>query len=137
MKSETTKRTRMSRVILRSSFVLLLIGAAGCGSKATVMGKVSYQGRPVVYGSVIMVGSDKKASSGVIEPDGRYRLEGVHPGLVRVAVTSRNPSKARSHQGKNIAGSGKKAIEGWFPLPSRFEDTEKSDLVFTVTKGRN
>src|SRR5438045_892164 len=74
----------------------LLVSACGCGGTATVSGKVSYQGRPVTYGSVIFLGDDNKARSGVIEPDGSYTVEKVFPGEALVGVISHDPSKGRS-----------------------------------------
>ena len=43
--------TRMWRV----GPALLLLALAGCGSGSTVYGKVTFKGRPVVSGSVIVL----------------------------------------------------------------------------------
>jgi hypothetical protein len=123
---------------------ILLAGVCGCGRTAKVSGKVTYQGRPVAYGSVIFLSADKTARSGVIEPDGSYTIEGTRPGSVSIAVISRDPSKGRSVvQGRKRVGLGKKgvssqdtAIEGWFPLPRKFEAPETSGLSCTIASGR-
>src|SRR5438477_1667604 len=75
---------------------LLLPMLIGCGGTATVAGKVTYQGRPVLSGSVIVLNDDGTAVSGVIQPDGTYSVEGVKKGRVKVGVLSPDPTKARS-----------------------------------------
>ena len=79
---------------LLSLGLLAIVG--GCGKSTQVTGKVTYQGRTVVHGSVIFLGADNKARSGVIEPDGSYAVEGIRLGEARIAVISRAPSKGRS-----------------------------------------
>src|SRR5690349_503951 len=85
---------------MRRTFVIaaVLIGAAaGCGGQgATVSGKVSYKGRPVVSGSVIVLNPDGTARTGVILPDGSYTVEGVSRGLVKIGVLSPDPAHTRS-----------------------------------------
>ena len=49
---------------------VLLAAVAGCGNSTTVTGKVTYGGRTVTHGSVILVGADKAAHAAVIGPDG-------------------------------------------------------------------
>jgi hypothetical protein len=94
----------MSRWIWLSVAAMFLVGASGCGRTATVKGKVTFQGRPVTHGSVILLSSDGKARSGVIESDGSYSVENVPAGDLKIGVISRNPSKGRTekpgHEGK-------------------------------------
>src|SRR5262245_41962740 len=59
------------------ALLVVLAAAAGCGGTATVNGKVTYQGRPVLSGSVIVLNADGTARSGVILRDGTYAVEGV------------------------------------------------------------
>jgi hypothetical protein len=123
--------------------VILLAGACGCGNTATVTGKVTYQGRPVTYGSVIFLSADNTACEGVIEPDGSYTVQGVHAGDVKIGVISRDPSKGRSvlrgekpaRPGKAGGAPRKPPPEGWFPLPTRFEDPASSGLGCTIASG--
>ena len=77
-------------------FPILLAGACGCGNTAKVTGKVTYQGRPVVHGSVTFLSADKTARSGVIEADGSYAVEDVPSGTVQIGVTSRDPSRGHT-----------------------------------------
>lgn len=128
-------------------FVLLmtlLFTIGGCRHGSSITGKVTYKGRPVIYGSIICVGADKTARSGVIGPDGSYTVENVPAGTVNIAVISRDPSKGRSvlrgekpsKPGKSKAASSAAADKQWFPLPSKFEDAKKSGLVCDVNSGR-
>ena len=118
----------------------VLASVGGCGRTAHVAGKVTYQGQPVVHGSVILLGADNKARSGVIEPDGSYTVEGVGLGEVKIAVISRDPAKGRSVlRGGNPApgdnngqASPKTPPAGWFPLPPNYETPATSGLGCTI-----
>lgn len=132
---------------LRSPWLLVLLAClpalAGCADTATVKGRVRFQGRAVVHGSVTFVCADQTARSAVIQPDGTYTVEGVRPGEVRIAVTSRDPAKGRStrfgepaRHGKQGVAAARAAAKGWFPLPASLEDPDKSGLRCTVSAGR-
>jgi hypothetical protein len=122
---------------------ILLIGVGGCDKTATVTGTVTYQGRPVTYGSVIFLNADKTARSGVIATDGSYRVEGVLPGTARIGVISRDPARGRSAvRGPKSASPATTSetaptapASGWFPLPSRFESPASSGLSCDVNSG--
>jgi hypothetical protein len=141
MKQPVSKATRCVTALWLS---ILLAAAGGCGKRATVTGKVTYQGRPVTYGSVIFLSADNTARSAAIAGDGSYRVEGVPLGAAKIAVISHDPSKGRSvvrgsrpARGDNHAGTASKGLAaGWFPLPPRFEDTMSSGLGCEVDSGR-
>jgi hypothetical protein len=119
---------------------ILVLTACGCSRTATVTGKVTYQGRPVVHGFVTFLSAQETARSGVIQPDGSYTVENVPLGRMRITVFSRNPAKGRStvrveqpaETGDKKAGSGKPTVAGWFPLPPKFEAVATSGLTCTV-----
>ena len=90
-----------------------------------------FEGRTVTYGSVLILGSDKKTRFGVIQPDGSYTVEGVTPGAVKIGVISRDPAKPAS----KVPASAR-ATPTWFPLPPKFEDPATSGIVGTVGSGR-
>jgi hypothetical protein len=123
---------------------VLLAGVCGCDRGATVAGKVRYQGRPVIYGSITFLSADKTAHSGVIEPDGSYTVEGVPRGTAKIAVISHDPSKGRSTIRAREAGppeQGKTnppttADNAWFPLPPSLENAKDSGLECTVDSSR-
>jgi hypothetical protein len=67
---------------------------AGCGTGVgDVSGKVTYQGKTVVCGSVILVGPDGMTKVGAIQQDGTYQLKGVGAGPAGVAVFSLDPAR--------------------------------------------
>jgi hypothetical protein len=130
---------------------ILLTAAGGCGGgTATLSGKVSYKGQPVLSGSVIVLSADGTAREGVIEPDGTYEVPGVSRGHVRFGVLSPDPARARSilnkeeNQAQHAADKHPKVVHshtkpgtgGWFPLPPHLGDPEKSGLEFEVAGSR-
>ncbi len=130
---------RAGRLVL----LTILAGVCGCGKTAVVAGKVSYQGRTVVHGSVTFLSADKTARSAAIGPDGSYAVEGVPPGIVKIGVISRDPSRGRTAipgqtpVRRNKPGAAPAApAPGWFPLPARLEDPGNSGLSLEVGSGR-
>lgn len=76
--------------------VLLAVfcGMAGCGAGVgDVSGKVTFQGKTVVCGSVVLVGPDGMTKVGAINQDGTYTVKGVGAGTVGVAVFSLDPAR--------------------------------------------
>jgi hypothetical protein len=131
----------------------LLVLVTGCGGSATVTGKVTYQGRAVLSGYVILVNEDGTAASGVIQPDGTYAVEGVKRGHVRIGVSSPDPAHAHSilnagrkdehtqakdSHGPSKAGHArtKPGTDGWYPLPAALGDPHKSGLACDVSGSR-
>jgi hypothetical protein len=123
--------------------LLFLVAAGGCGNRATVSGKVTYQGRPVTYGAVIFIAGDGTARSAVIAPDGSYKFEGLSPGPFKIGVLSPDPSKGRSARRHHKAAPSQDGTVGspgtpgttWFPLPARFETASTSGLDCTLGSG--
>src|SRR5438128_2416907 len=125
----------MGRVIIPA---VLLAALTGCGSgTATVSGKIAYQGRPVLSGCVTIVNVDGTASSGVIQPDGTYTVEGVKRGHVKIGVVCPDPLHARSTlktgpNSKDLHARTAPGTNGWYPLPPDLGDPEKSGLECDV-----
>jgi hypothetical protein len=72
----------------------LLCGLAGCGpGVGDVSGKVTYRGKTVVCGSVVLVGPDGLTKVGPISQDGTYLVQGVGAGRAGVAVFSLDPAR--------------------------------------------
>jgi len=133
--------------VRRAAWLLLAmvaVGLSGCGSStATLSGKVTYRGRPVTSGSVVVLHADGTAKSVVIRPDGSYSVAGVERGHVRVGVISPDPAHARSvlTVEANRARAGHKRTHavayrpktsGWFPLPRALSDPQSSGLECDV-----
>ena len=68
----------MRRVIVFALMALLLV-ASGCGTgTATISGKVSYKGRPVTSGGIVVLNPDGRTiAKGTIQSDGTYSVDGV------------------------------------------------------------
>jgi len=127
--------------------VLLL--PAGCGGgKSDVTGKVIYQGKTVLFGTVIMQGPDRIPMTGTIQSDGTYVVQGVASGNVLIGVVSRDPgvlagSKGRRRVDMGDANGG--SLEStvapiierskWFPIPQKYEDPAQSGLQATIKSG--
>lgn len=131
----------MSRPHAVAVGLLLLLGIVpGCGpGLSSVSGKVTYQGKPVVWGSVTLKAADGSIHQIGINTDGTYRLEGVPAGPAVVAVSS--PDPAPSPRAKALADprapAGPPPVPpgAWFPLPARYADPATSGLTLQVGSG--
>jgi hypothetical protein len=132
----------MWRVLLAG---VVIVASSGCARSAKLAGKVSYRGQPVLSGCVTIVNEDGTASSGVIQPDGTYAVEGVKRGHVKIAVVSPDPARARSilntgdakeaHE-KDSHAHTKPGTGGWFPLPAVLGNPDTSGLELDVKSSR-
>ncbi|MBY0513618.1 MAG: carboxypeptidase-like regulatory domain-containing protein [Gemmataceae bacterium] len=151
---------------LRGAAVLALIGAAGgCGGGGTskVHGKVTYQGKTVVWGSVSLIDTNGNYHQGDIDLNGNYTIEKVPVGPVKVTVASPNPDRGAGRGGAGKGVTGGKAGENpddprdkwlaeqgksktaeerprpaagtWFPLDARYNDPGTSGLTGEVKRG--
>jgi hypothetical protein len=136
--------------IKRAVIGIVVLAAAGCGpGSADVTGKVTYKGKPVVCGAVVIVGADGLPKSGLIQPDGTFRVEAVRVGPARVAVTSPPPASAASTRpkargGRDAGGDGEKTpppqappadpevVKNWVSLPEKYGDPTQSGLTIDV-----
>jgi hypothetical protein len=145
-------KMRMSRVIVNTNVrrpallfvVLLTLAIASIGCKkggpelAPVSGKVTYQGKPLPFGSVIFQPESGRTSTGDIQPDGTFRMaiagrgDGAAVGKnnVRIACfTNQDPSKK---------GPGGAAIALGKPLiPQKYLSCETSGIEVDVRSGSN
>lgn len=93
------------------SLVLVLSGCGGGTSK--VRGKVTHKGKPVVWGTVTLVGQDGIYRDGDIDLNGNYEIADVPTGPVKIAVNSPNPDTDRGRGGgRGVKGGGGKAVKG-------------------------
>jgi hypothetical protein len=121
----------------------LLVVAVGCQRTGTVTGKVTHQGKPVVSGTVSIIGSDDIQYTGQISPEGTYAVTDVPNGPVKILVSSPNPHASRPEQTNPIAiGDGGQVrsnsgpeppAELWFPIPPEYAELDKSTLTGTVS----
>jgi hypothetical protein len=126
----------------------LLIGIAAYtfGRTATVTGRVTLLGRPLVWGSVILTGSDGRSVAARIEPDGSFTVPNAPTGDVIVAVTSPDPlvdhykrqiKSARVVLPKSQWPAPPVDRNLWFVIPKKYESPKTSDLKVTVGRGTN
>jgi hypothetical protein len=130
------------RIVVRTAagiVLVLLLGAFGCG-RGDVSGRVTYKGKPLVWGTVQMEGSDKILKQGNIKSDGTYAIHGVATGDAGVAVSSLNPKSSDFQPIQREGRPPRKprpVVEGWFPIPGEYQDLVKPKLSFTVKSGKN
>jgi len=129
--------------------VVILAGglATGCGaSPAEVTGRITYKGRPVQVGWVLILGADGAPHYGTLGPDGRYAVAGVRSGPVRLAVASPSPEastelthkkEAALRKWKGTTAPAPAAASDWFPLPDRYGDPNRSGLTKELRPGAN
>jgi hypothetical protein len=130
--------------------VLLCAGLFGCGGSdgvGQVEGKVSYQGKPILSGTVTFTSIDPKkpAGGGGINPDGTYFADGVPTGECKVTVTS--PGAPAGSGGRGAGGRSRTAEKpaaaaaagpaGWFAIPDTLSDPTKSTIKKTIKSGKN
>jgi hypothetical protein len=135
--------SRFSPVARRlGAFSLLVAGClalAGCKGgelPAAVSGKVSYQGKPVTSGVVVLVGADGKASTtGAVGPDGTYCIAQAPAGTVRVAFD--NPPPQRVAPGDPEARDAAQAAARYVPTPLQYRDAAQSGLTLELKRGTN
>ena len=138
------------KALARIAVVAALLVAIGCGGgTAPVAGKVTFQGKRVVFGTVVVIGTDGIPKSGPIQPDGTYRVAGVKVGPAKVAVSSPPPPGVtlarKAPRGGREDDDGRAAVDGpvnpevaknWFPIPNKYGDPEKSGLTAEVKPGQ-
>jgi hypothetical protein len=154
----TRNHASLPRWLLRGLTLCLVLASVGCGSKGTVSGKITYNGKPLPSGTVTFVPEKGSVVTAAIV-DGKYTAEKVPTGPAKILVTSvsgGNEGRASfANQGKNammnqmknipedapIPPEARKSLAGGNParnglkIPTRYNDTDKTDLKYTVKSG--
>jgi hypothetical protein len=119
---------------------VVLAFVAGCGSRGDVSGKVTYQGKPLVWGTVQFEGSDGMIKQANINDDGTYSVRGLATGEAKASVSSINP-KSSDFQPRVVEGRPppppRPEVKGWFPIPGKYDTPHKSGLIYTIKSGEN
>jgi len=124
---------------------LIAVVLTGCGpADGTVCDTVKFKGQPLVVGvnTVTFLSEDGSVKSCMVEPDGRYRLAGVHAGHARITVHSLPPppnlimAPGKDGQMTPVGDAGPPAKPGQFAgIPERYKDPDKSELNYDVHRG--
>jgi hypothetical protein len=138
-----TGRRRVSAALLLLS---LGLGAAGCGSAASVSGKVSYKGAPVKGGTVTFYNASNWTGTSPIGADGSYKIDKVPSGTVKITVETKsakpNPMASRMPKppkdapvppGSMYEGGGDP--DRYVAIPDKYADKEQSGLTYDVKSG--
>ncbi len=126
-----------------AGLLALLALAPGCGpGVGTAAGKVTYQGKPVVWGSVTLKAADGSMHQIGINPDGTYRLDRVPVGVAQVGVSSPDPKPSARLKARAAGGDDPRVRPGpapppgaWFPLPEKYADPATSGVTVQVGGG--
>lgn len=127
------------RFVIPLALFLALAGLMGCSGgsgRATVQGKVNYDGNPVDNGGIVFIplgGGDNKATGQIV--DGKYALDatrGPFPGKHKVEIIwTKKTGKLIPTPGD----PGNKTEETKQVIPAKYNT--KSELTVDVTPGRN
>lgn len=124
----------------------LLTLLAGCGRNphsvehTEVSGKVLFQGKPLLGGTVSFVAVNGGfPSTGIIDENGNYQIK-APVGDVEIGVTNRMLQPKRGSKGmpllKKAEAKERQPLKGrWIKIPSRYEDPHTSGLKYKVTRG--
>lgn len=138
-------RRRFRLMLVRATALMAVAAAAaGCGSPAAeVTGTVTYAGKPVSGGSVVLYCADGQIVRGLIGADGRYAIPNVPRGPAQVAVQThaRVPAGLSLRQKLPPAADGPvpptlngAAADRVVPVPPRYGVPEESGLGLTVDR---
>jgi len=82
----------------------LVVFMPGCPNKGNLKGVVTVEGEPMASGSVVLVPSDMRPLTTIIEKDGSYLFKGVPTGPSKLAVY--NAQRGRRFGGFFVGGGG-------------------------------
>jgi hypothetical protein len=120
---------------------LLITTSVGCQARGNVSGRVTFQGKPLVFGTVLLVAADGTAHQGTIDENGNYTIASVPTGRARVAINSPDPTAPVANKSgiKDLEGDRRRAELKirWVPIPPHYGDPNKSDLTLEVKGGKN
>ena len=133
------------RAAARVVVAVALIAAPGCAGRGvgTVSGRVTFQGKTVASGGVVMAPDEGPPIAAAINEDGTYVCRNVPTGPVKIGVVSPNDAleaKERQAQKPGLARAGDLGNFNpaeWFPIPSKYANYMNSPLKFELKKGEN
>ena len=140
----------MTMPTMRPAALLLwavALAMTGCGGNdCTLIGNVTYKNRPVTVGSVIAVGADGIRQTGRIDADGRYSVDKLVAGPVKISVESPQPPDPAARPARPPRPEGPAEAPPdykppdrtkWVQLPDKYTDPDQSGFGTTVKSGLN
>jgi hypothetical protein len=134
------------RAIHRSVVALIFLFMAGCSAgSGSLSGKVTYQEKTVIYGTVMAICSDGITRSANIAADGTYRIDNLPTGAVKLGVVSPEPpdptvmSGRQSGRGGGAEPPAPQSVDRskWFRIPDEFGDPRTSGQETQISVGAN
>ena len=142
-----TVRTKGRRLLSAALFLSIGLWATGCGSSASVSGKVSYKGQTVKGGTVSFIGPDNWTGMSQIAEDGSYTISKAPHGQVKIIVETKTakpnammsrmpkpPKDAPVPKGSMYDTQGQ--ADRYVAIPDRYADKDKSGLTYEVKSGK-
>lgn len=138
---------------------VLVAAVAGCGGPKTtpVTGKVTYQGRTVVWGNVSVIASDNISYTAPIGLDGTFKFDKIPVGPCKIGLNSPSPEGAITNSTDPLAGGGvaegtkeahsfggrvpqdtrpKPPPGAWFEISNQYMDPLTSGLTGEIKTGQ-
>ena len=138
----------LSRICVSLGWMLLLLGALGCGSSTppSVNGTVNYNGIPVTGGIITFhYGAGKNPAFGSINASGNYVVSNAVTGPAKVTIDTESLRNSGGPSLMTKMGAGKDAIPkvggaeavtmSYMKIPAKYADSEKTDLSYDVKSG--
>jgi hypothetical protein len=126
---------------------LALVGLSGCAGgdlPASVAGKVTYRGKPVTSGVVVLVGEDGKVSQPAsVQPDATFTIPRAPAGKVKVSFDNPRPVIPYVPPGTRTASVDEETRETvaqarlYVPTPAKFKDPDQSGITLDLHRGSN
>lgn len=111
--------------------ILLLSPVLGCAAKANVKGKVTFDGKPVARGGIVIASPDGEADKDIgrasIAADGTYRIVNLVPGKKRVQVAAFRLILPASEATERLPP----------PVPDFPDDAEGNGQIIELRPGEN
>jgi hypothetical protein len=142
-------RHHASRILYTAvaAFVLvaaLAVGCAGGDKPASASGHVTYNGKPVTSGTVVLVAPDGKTSNpGPVQPDGTDSITASPAGTVKVVFDNPPPPRPTAPPGQKAAANDPEAKEKaeeaarYVPTPPKYKDPNQSGVTLNLKRGNN
>jgi hypothetical protein len=137
------RRVRAGQGWLSALFTAAL-SAGGCGvggdNPASVSGRVTFNGKPVTSGVVVLVGAGGKASDpGTVQPDGAFSIAKSPAGKVKVAFDNPTPPRVVNEPGVANPEAKEQAETAarYTPTPQQYKNPDQSGVTLDLKAGKN